>query len=256
MKISNVGATDSLLTQFRSKYLDYLYEPQDFHSESLNRGASSHLLWKGNEAVGYFFRAGNGTLLEFYLPDERLAEPAFDHVLHTHLITRATCKTCDPLFLSLSLGRAVEAKPIALLFTTIADATFHRNPAITTRSAKASDHVRIRAIDDGFFDTDEEIDAYIENGYLFLYEERNDLMGCGLVQPVIDGRSFYDLGMLVNPSRRRQGIGEYIVRHLKAHCLSKGLRPICCCSVENLASRACLEAAGFRSRHRTFEFAF
>ncbi|WP_019868241.1 GNAT family N-acetyltransferase [Methylovulum miyakonense] len=255
MRILNVPATDQLLGQFRTKYLEYIYEPQDLHSEFLNRDAASYILWQGNEAVGHFLIAGT-TLLEFYAIDERLAEPAFDHVLHARFITRAICKTFDPMILSLSLGRAVQAKPISLHFTTIADTSFRQNQSITVRPARVSDLVCIRAINDGFFDSDEEVSSYIEKSHLLLYEENNNLLGCGLVQPVIEGRSFYDLGMLVNPFRRRQGVGEYIVRHLKARCLSRGLRPICCCGIENLASRACLEAAGFRSRHRTIEFSF
>jgi len=254
MQILSAPATDPWLSQLRSKYLDYLYEPQDMHSESLNRKGTSHILWKGSEAIGYFFADGHGTLLEFYISDERLAEQAFDQVLNTHPITRVICKTFDPLLLSLSLGRGMQAKSIAFHFTTIADESFQQDQKIFVRLAKASDIGGIMAINDDFFDSDEEVSSYIEKKALLLYEDKNDLLGCGLVQPVIEGRSAYDLGMLVNPSRRRQGIGQHIIRHLKADCLSRGLRPICCCDIENLASRACLEAAGFRSRHRTVEF--
>ena len=254
MKISISPATEPMLSQLRSEYLDYLYEPQDMHSESLNRCADSHFLWNGDETFGYVLTAGAGTLVEFYVRDERLAALAFDHVIDAKSIKQAICKTFDPVLLSLCLGRAAQAKPIAFHFVTIADEGFRVNQAITIHAAEAFDIASIMEINDDFFDSDEEVNAYIGKGQLVLYKEKNELLGCGLVQPVRDGRPAYDLGMIVNSSRRREGIGQYIVRHLKADCLSKGLRPICCCDIENLASRGCLEAAGFRSRHRTVEF--
>ncbi len=256
MEILSVAATDPLLNQLRPQYLAYLYEPQDLYSESLNKDATRHILWEEGEAVGYCLTADQGMLLEFYLMDERLAESVFEHVLHAQSITRAMCKTFDPLFLSLCLAHAVQTKPIALHFTTIADVDFQENKSVAVRLAEVTDLASIKAINDGFFDSDEEVCTYIQKGHLMLYEDKGGLIGCGLVQPVVAGQPYYDLGMLVNPSRRRQGIGQYIVRHLKAHCLSQGLRPICCCDIGNVASRACLEAAGFRSRHRTVEFCF
>jgi GNAT superfamily N-acetyltransferase len=254
MKISSVPSISPVLNRLRSGYFEYLYEPQDMHSESLIRKAASHVLWKGSDPVGYFISDDNGTLLEFYVSDERLAENAFNHMLDARSITRIICKTFDPLLLCLSIGRTTHAKRIAFHFTTIADERFQQVKTISTRSAQFSDVGSILAINDDFFDSEEEVGSYIKKGALLLYEDENELLGCGLVQPVLDDHSAYDLGMLVNPSRRRQGIGQHIIRHLKADCLSRGRRPICCCDIGNLASRACLEAAGFRSRHQTVEF--
>lgn len=254
--IHRVASNDASLVELRGNYRDSLVEPQDMHSESLTRGAASYVLSEMAKAVGYFLIADAGTLLEFHVIDERLAEPAFDQILHEHAIARALCKSFDSRLLALCQARTTQVRGIALLFTSIADATFHPKPSVTIRKPEGSDLANIQAIDDGFFDSAEEVCSYIDKGNLRLYQEGGELIACGLVQPVIEGRPFRDLGMLVKPSRRRQGIGTYVIRHLKAHCLEKGLRPVCCCDIENVASRQCLESAGFRSRHRILEFTF
>jgi GNAT superfamily N-acetyltransferase len=249
-----MSATEPLLEHLRSRYLDSLSEFQDFRSEFLNRSAHHHFIGDAGEPIGYALTDGAGMLLEFYVTDERRAEAALAGIVNEFRLERALCKTFDPLLLSLCVERAVRARPIAVLFRTIVDETFSPREDIAVRLAEASDLKAITAIDDGFFHSDEEIRGYIGRRQLFVYEQARELIGAGLAQPVVVGRQAYDVGMLVKPSRRRQGIGEYIVRHLKAHCLSEGFRPICGCSIKNAASRACLEAAGFRSRHRTIEF--
>ena len=246
-------ATEPLLSQLRSRYLDSLCEPQELYCETANRKAAAYLSWVSNEVIGYLLTDGSGTLLEFHVVDERRAEAAFDQAVRAHSIRRALCKSFDHLLLSLCLERAVVAKPTGVLFRTIVDEIFLPRETIGMRLAELRDLQRIKAINDGFFENDDEIGLFIERRSLILYDQEDELVGCGLVQPVIAGRAGHDIGMLVSPSRRRVGFGEYIVRHLKVHCLSQGFRPICGCDIENSASRACLEAAGFRSRHRLVE---
>lgn len=256
MKIVSVSPTDPILSQLRASYLDSLAEPQDMYSESLIRGAANYVLGKESEPVGHFAISDAGTLLEFHVIDERLAQPAFDKIFREHLVERALCKSSDSRLLAFCRLRAKCERPIAFLFTTVDDVSVPENAKFRVRAAQRADLYQIVAIDDGFFDTVGEILDHIENSRLLLYEEDQELIACGLLQPVIEGRIYRDLGMLVKPSRRRQGIGTHVIRHLKAACLDQGLRPICCCDIENTASRRCLQAAGFRSWHRIVEFAF
>lgn len=254
MNILTVPLNDAILGQLRTAYLDSLTEPQDMYSESLIRSATSYLLLSGDRISGYFILASSGTLLEFYASGEH-GNAAFDQILRDHTITKALCKSFDTRLLELCQERAKVQRPIGLLFTSLSDEVFHAEPSLAIRIAQRTDLSRIQEIDDGFFDTDEELLSYVERGNLRLYEEAGELVACGLVQPVMEGRPYRDLGMLVKPSRRKQGIGMYVIRHLKAICLEQGLRPVCCCAVDNAASRRCLEAAGFRSSHRIIEFA-
>lgn len=256
MTISDGPARAALLRVLRSRYLDQLSAPQDFHSEFLNRTAERRILWRGAEAIGYFFASPAGTLLEFYVDDARLAERALEHVVSTHSPRRAYCKTSDPAALAAYAGRAARMTPIALLFTDMDDEGFTPDETIEVMTAERSDLTGIMAIGASVFDDENGARAHVERRRLFVYRSGETLIGCGLVQPVIAGAVAQDIGMVVEPGLRGRGYGEYIVRHLKAYCLSRGKRPVCCCGVDNAASRACLEAAGFRSRHRKVEFAW
>jgi GNAT superfamily N-acetyltransferase len=71
---------------------------------------------------------------------------------------------------------------------------------------------------------------------------------------VIPGRDAVDVGMVVAKPFRRQGFGAYIIRHAKAHVLTRGLRPVCGCAFENRASRKTLERAGFVCSHCMMAF--
>lgn len=254
MRILPVPLRDAMLSELRARNLDSLAAPQDMYSESLIRSATSYLLSSRGKISGYSIVAPSGTLLEFYASDEH-ANAAFDQILRNHRISKALCKSFDKRLLELCKERMRGQRPIGLLFTSVVDEAFHVRPGFIIRAAQQSDLSRIQEIDDGFFDTAEELRSYIEQGNLQLYEKAEELVACGLVQPVIEDRPYRDLGMLVKPSRRKRGIGTYVIRHLKASCLEQGLRPICCCDVGNAASRRCLEAAGFRGSHRIIEFA-
>lgn len=250
-----VPLSDPALCRLRSLYFQSLYEPQDFYSESLSRKAIAWLLFEDGEVPGYFLlSAADSMLLEFFVTDERRARDAFDFLLMSHRVSHATCKTSDALLLSLCLANAVQVRMIAFLFSSHDVGRFREKHTVKVRTVQSADIGAIQSINDGFFDSDDEIGTYVRSANLLLYEEDGDLLGIGLIQPVVCGLPYRDLGMLVNPSRRREGIGKYIVTHLLALCVSRGLRPICCCDAQNIASRACLEAAGFRGKHCVAEF--
>src|SRR6185295_15201947 len=63
-------ATEPLLSQLRSQYLDSLCEPQELYCEAANGKAAAYLSWVSNEVIGYALTDGSGTLLEFHVADE------------------------------------------------------------------------------------------------------------------------------------------------------------------------------------------
>jgi len=242
------------LRDLRQQYLDSLSEPQDFYSESLIKPAAFYLLYGDGLVAGYGAIGNSGTLLEFFCTDARRAGGLFDEFVRTHNIENVLCKTFDPLVLSLCLDRARSRRVVGYVFTEYAETEFASSPTIAHRLAEAGDLARILVMHDGFFDSAEEVLGHIRLGSLHLYEKAGELAGCGLLQNINAHQATADLGMVINMAHQRKGLGQYIVRHLKRASLAKNLRPLCCCDVENLASRACLEAAGFRTRHRLVEF--
>ena len=97
---------------------------------------------------------------------------------------------------------------------------------------------------------------YIKQQQILIFEINEDIAGFGIYSRVIADRPEFDIGMLVNPRYRGQGLGEYIVGYLVHFCEQRNWRPICGCAIDNTASRRCLEKAGFLAEYRMLEFTF
>jgi GNAT superfamily N-acetyltransferase len=139
----------------------------------------------------------------------------------------------------------------------IADPSFEADADIQVRMATRDDVEDLLHLSTDFFDNLEEIEGCIRANGLMIYGTREDVaFGAGVMKRVIADRADVDIGMVVYPEQRRRGRGAYIIGHLKTNCLAHGLRPICGCSIDNLASQRTLERAGFASRHRLVEFRF
>lgn len=101
--------------------------------------------------------------------------------------------------------------------------------------------------------TPEALAEDLRHGRLFLYEQAQLLLGMGVVSRILPESPEHDIGLLVAPAFRGQGLGPAIVQHLAAHCLARGWTPVCGCDAGNHASRRCLEKAGFVQSHRLLE---
>lgn len=252
MTLTLVPAAFADLRDLRADYLASLPEPQEFHCERLSREGRPFLITQAGEVLGYVITDGASTLVEFHAAGSKL----FDAFVEQAGIRRVLCKSFDDPLHSACTGRAAQSTTKGLLYRRIVDPAFTPDPAIRIRLANEHDVPVILAADDGFFRDDVEAISYARAGKLFLCEAEASLAGCGLLQRVTPDREAYDIGMMVVPARRRRGLGRHIVHHLVHLCLSIGKRPIAGCDVANLASRRCLESAGFLSEHRLIEFSW
>jgi RimJ/RimL family protein N-acetyltransferase len=117
-----------------------------------------------------------------------------------------------------------------------------------------SEIAELLAINDDFFENEEEIASYIRRGNAFTFRNDEDqLLACGILTRVIEDRDAIDLGMLVASNFRGQGLAKYVVRWLISYCELKGARPIAGCDVNNLASKRALESAGFIGEYQLLE---
>lgn len=119
------------------------------------------------------------------------------------------------------------------------------------RPATPADLGVIARIDDGFFADNDEIRRHLDIGGLSVLESPpNEIIGCGVAEPIMANGTDIDIGMMVAPDFRRRGFGAFIASHLKSQILSKGLRPICGCAIDNVGSQRALMQAGFVPDHR------
>ena len=126
---------------------------------------------------------------------------------------------------------------------------FLRADSANLRTADLSDIPAIIKETGDFFD---KLEEWINAQTLFLLEDGNTLMGCGLVE---HGRMFPDcvsIGMITCREHRKKGVAQTILWHLKEWAYSHDLRPVAGCWYYNTVSRRSLEAAGMIAASKGF----
>jgi len=66
--------------------------------------------------------------------------------------------------------------------------------------------------------------------------------------------SFCDLGVCVNPTKRRHGYGSQIILKMRPFAIQNDMKPSCGCAVENIASQKAIEKSGFVSKYKLIAF--
>lgn len=230
----------------RRQRLSALPEPQEQYLEGM---VSAGAVWLVDDA--YAVVTGDA-IVEFFVAPARAADAVvlFESLVEATGVSSVYCQSFDRQLMFVALSRPVTVTAHGLCFRRIVDASFTALKDLTFRPGTAQDIETILDFDDGFFDSAEEVASFADNDGLVVLENPQEVVGCGIAAPVIDGRDDVDVGMLVAPEFRRRGYGAHIIGYLKDRCLKRGERPICGCSIDNLGSAKALANAGFVCEHR------
>ena len=253
------------IADLRQEYLDSLIESQELFLELMVREAQPFAVLDGDTRVGYFFEGAEHILVEYYVRPSFFAhvDTIFGVILMERGIQTVYCKSFDQLLLSCCLDVQKKTEAVGYLFR-----EYEKRPAlnlskrplsttfnnITTRLATKADEAYIADINEEIFDHLHEITEVIENDNMLIFQQEEAVVGFGIFQRVIAGRPEFDIGMLVTREFRRQGYGAFILRYLMNYCEDLGYRPTAGCAIENLASRRCLERAGYKAQYRMLAF--
>lgn len=231
----------------RNAYLDGLAEPQELFLERLV--SAGDVLCLGERAYAV---VNGGSLVEFHAEEtsHKLHRSLLDEAMRLSGASEILCKSFDKQLLEAVPGQASGAETVGHLFRRTVDVRVAARAEVTPRPASAGDVAEVARLNDGFFDSIEEIEDYAAIDGLQLFTSGGAVIGCGIARPVIAGRGDIDVGMWVVPEHRRRGYGSQIVAEMKRRVLARGGRPICGCDVANAASYHALVAAGFVSEHR------
>jgi RimJ/RimL family protein N-acetyltransferase len=204
-----------------------------------------------SECVGYFIVSNEGVLVELHVESRRgvLRSEIGGSVVREAGIHRIWCLSFDSDSVELCSQLCEEAKAIG-----ISCRDYEQKPRLphnfTARLAEPSDLPAILRINEpDILESPEEASAYVMKGRLVVFELGADLLGFGLMTPIMDHRPEVDIGMLVAPSFRGNGYGAAFIQFLAEHVLALGQVPVCGCDMNNHASRRSLEKAGFITEH-------
>jgi RimJ/RimL family protein N-acetyltransferase len=242
----------------RLAHLRRLFAPQELYVERLVAGGAVHRIDVGGVACGYAITGPGGRIVEIHIEDFALAHAprVLDALAETLGARSLLAQSFDSLAMFLGLTRESRVVSLARLYRIILDGNFTPRADIRARPGAPGDIAELAVLSDDFFDDEAEIAAYQAAQGLIVYRRGDgELIGAGVFETVIAGMDGVDIGMVVSPRHRGRGYGVHIVRHLKAHCLDRGWRPICGCAIDNLASQRTIERAGFASLHTLVEFA-
>lgn len=244
----------------RADYLDTLAEPQELLLEVMIAEAKCFRIMRRGELCGYLVVGAEQTLLEFYLIPSLwvFGEQVFGHALTVLQIHRAIVKSYDSLLFSSAVGYKVESSVLGLLVRDYIPRPLPvlPNMEFEARKATEADGPAVLAVEQNVFTRADRIWEVIRGQQMMLFEREGNLLGFGIIRPVVPDRPDVDVSIAVDKPFLRRGVATYILRWLVEYSRGQGWNPIAGCSISNTVSRHTGERIGFVARHRMLELRF
>jgi len=255
------------ITSLRKEMYESLSAPLDGMWDELIHRAIIKGIYLKNTLIGYFCHDHAYTLINFYVSQKWLnrKELILRNLLTDEYFPQAYVCTNHPCFLTAALPVARQHTVYYYLFE---DCTESRHPVLPPGFEQAKlvlatprDTPNIVRF---CMQTNEADEAWLSQytnywaqreGMYFLSLDHTIIATCELrlseTQP-----QYADLGAIVSPSYRRQGLGTYLMKKGKAFAYERGRTPICSCRFDNQGSRKMIENAGFVNKHVMFKVRF
>ena len=257
---------DIRLSDWKQRYAEQLPIPLDGMWQSFVDAAQHYELVIAGTVVGYGCIDSEKRVLQFATdvgPETRIA--CFDQLIDTSKAETAVVATCEQEFLDACEHRSCSPPTIVALM-------YHVPTASRIESANSLQDCRVDWITKPHLDgavtmAHDAIGAPADwlNKY---YTERiagrellgiwkgERLIGTGECRPSRRRAGFADLGMIVSPDFRCQGLATDILRWLIRYGHEQGLQAICSTQPQNVAAQRAIEKAGFVQYHQILQYEF
>ena len=245
--------------RLRGEYFSRLQEAQELFLEILIRKGHLYEIKVNDSLAGYAIVSSKNQLLEFHLSPAAVnaADMLFGLLIKKLSLKSGYVKSFDALSVACAANHHQKLSVEGYLYR---HRPIHKDfslpKGIKTRLPVSKDNASIFALNEEIFLDDDEIDEYIQKKYMHLFFRKKELLGLVIHSPVIENRPEYDVGMLVAPPFRKQGFGKAFLSFGINYVTEQGGRPQMGCAANNIASQRTIEALGFISRYRMFEFTF
>lgn len=245
---SNLSEISDMLESYKS---GLAYPMDSYCDEKLYESVIYRIVHDGAD-IGYIGIIKDELRLFHVLPIYfKYAPDALEYCISQKEIRRVNILTQDSLLVSLIAEWDFKIEKEACYFI---DAVRQEKPHVKAdraqfRTACVADMPAILKETGDFFD---KLEERINAQTIFVLEDGNALMGCGIVDP---GRLFTDcvsIGMITCREHRQKGVAQTILWNLKEWAYSHNLKPIAGCWHYNVLSRRSLEAAGMIASSKGF----
>lgn len=257
MQISE--STLSTITPLRKRYLGTLPEFQELFIELMLKDARFLVFQENGLSIGYAIISNENALIEFYITESHIPDSQliFKTLMHDFKPSKIFCKSFDSLLLSNCVLMGLTYEVLGVLYRDYVSDTTINDIDLEMRQAEVADTEFILAQDSSIhelFDTEDQLKSFIRNEKVFLFEKNKQFAGCGMILRTHTHWEYCDLGIWVEPSIRKRGIGTQIILLLRKEALKNAMIPTCGCAIDNLASQKTIEKSGFVSKHNLISF--
>lgn len=253
--------TRDKIQKIRTDYFNSLPEFQELYIELMIRYSNYYIFQVQAKVVGYAIITNENVLIEFYLLDQYIPDSneIFTKVLKDLSIKEIYCKSFDALLLSNCLINSLSYSLLGVLYRdySVARVSIKKDSEIEMQKADYASMKFLQRQDDSIkelFETEEQLSHFIQNENVFIFSKSGDFVGCGMVLRTHIDWDYCDLGVWVEPSKRRNGIGSQIILKLREFAIDNNMKPSCACAIENVASQKTIEKSGFVSKYKMINF--
>ena len=240
-------------------HLNSLAFPMDSFLEDMLTASEFFSIVKNSTSIGYAAKQGDHLCFFHTIVKEfKSASTIFDEFCKCYEIRHVQVMTQDALLLALISEWEYKKTKGACWFIDGGriEKPLNKVEGTLFRKALITDLKLIEEKTEGFFNTDnpeKTLAKNIENDCIFMLLDGGELLGCGVMEKGVYFKDCVSIGMVVVREKRRMGVGQTILWHLKEWAYENGLKPIAGCWYYNSLSRKTLEKAGMIATSRGFD---
>ena len=240
-------------------HLNSLAFPMDSFLEDMLTASEFFSIVKNSTSIGYAAKQGDHLCFFHTIVKEfRSASTIFEEFCKCYEIRHVQVMTQDALLLALISEWEYKKTKGACWFIDGGriEKPLNKVEGTLFRKALITDLKLIEEKTEGFFNTDnpeKTLAKNIENDCIFMLLDGGELLGCGVMEKGVYFKDCVSIGMVVVREKRRMGVGQTILWHLKEWAYENGLKPIAGCWYYNSLSRKTLEKAGMIATSRGFD---
>jgi len=248
------SSLDELQTFF-NEYLDSISIPYDDFLEGHILDSNIYTIDENGVVIGFFGLLESMVTIFFIThPHFAHANDAFADIKTRFEIKEAFVPTTDIGFLSVALEQYEQIEIQAYHFTETDRIV--RPPEFSREHFRLAVADDLQAIEQLAGDFQDHYPERIANNQIYVLEDKNELIGLGVLVDNVILRNCIGTGMFASKNRRGEGIGRSIILHLQQVAHELGKTPVPGCWYYNTNSKKTLESAGYITKSKLLKFHF